>query len=220
MARRRRPQPRGWYEKKGDPAGTERFWDGEKWGPNPRFKKGVVPPKPVESTAAEAEPAMSKGASIWARITARSIDTLILLLPWFLLSSLAFSTETALLEDGTEETISSLSNPAYLWLAAGIIIVFEIGFTMTWGATPGKRLVGLVIVDGETSSYPLSLRPAVFRAVPLILTFSVPLVPLLWLACVAAMAIDRAQRSVFDFFGSTRVIPNPDRPGRMVMRRR
>ena len=224
MARRRKPQPRGWYEKKDDPPGTERFWDGENWGPNPRYKRGAEPARPKPADGAKngdpadrveetvAVPGVQN--SVWARISARSADTLVLMLPWYWLFVQGFTTETVLGSDGTAQTITT-TNYGYLWVAAAIVFVYDAAFTATWGATPGKRLVGLVVADRETGTCPPSWGRALMRATPLLLVVTVLLIPILWLACVAAMAVDKRKRSVFDFTGATVVVPDPKRRGWM-----
>jgi len=216
MARRRRPQPRGWYVKDGDPPGTERFWDGEKWGPQPRqMKNPPVAKKRPERGAAKRSRASAGGevtpevgteegdeatapvqGTIWARITARSTDALLLLLPFFLLLQKAIPPES--------ETVTT-RNDGYLWLAALVVISYEVIFTGVWGWTPGKRLMSLAVVDAETGESPGWLK-AVMRSTPLLLVITVLFIPVLWLACVIAMRIDRRQRSVFDFTGGTVVV--------------
>lgn len=46
--------PAGWYEGVGDPAGSERFWDGESWQGRPRMKAAaaahIEPPAPQPAT--------------------------------------------------------------------------------------------------------------------------------------------------------------------------
>jgi len=225
MARRRKPQPRGWYEKKGDPPGTERFWDGENWGPNPRYKRGAEPARTKPADSSEdgepgqrveetvAVPAVQN--TVWARISARSADTLVLMLPWYWLFVRGFTTETVAGPDpGTTQTITT-TNMGYLWAAAAMVFVYDAVFTATWGATPGKRLVGLVVADRERGTSPPGWGRALMRATPLLLVVAVIMVPILWLACVAAIAIDNRKRSIFDFSGATVVVPDPKRRGWM-----
>jgi uncharacterized RDD family membrane protein YckC len=214
VARRRKPRPRGWYEKQGDPPGTERFWDGENWGPNPRYKRGAEPARSKPADEAEVAVAIPAGQStVWARISARSADVLLLMLPWYWLFVQGFSSETVPGPDpGTTQTITS-TNVAYLWAAAALVFVYDAGFTATWGATPGKRLVGLVVADRDRGTSPPGWGRALMRAAPLLLLVAVLLIPILWLACVASMAIDKRKRSVFDFSGATVVVPDPQRRG-------
>ena len=150
-------------------------------------------------------------ATVWARISARSADILVLMLPWYWLFVQGFSTETV---EGTTETITT-TNVGYLWAAAALVFVYDATFTATWGATPGKRLVGLVVASRETGNSPPSWGRALMRATPLLLVVAVLLVPILWLACVASMAIDKDKRSIFDFSGATVVVPDPKRRGWM-----
>lgn len=217
MARRRRPQPRGWYVKDGDPPGTERFWDGEKWGPQPRQMKS--PPagrkRPERGAARKRAASTRRGAvqetetdagkeaeprpqgTIWARITARSTDALLLLLPFFFLLQQSYTVES--------ETLTT-RNDVYLWLTALLVISYEVVFTGVWGWTPGKRLVGLKVVDPANGESPPGWAKALMRSIPLILVVTILFIPVLWLVCVIAIRVDKRQRSVFDFTGGTVVV--------------
>ena len=220
MARRRRPRPRGWYVKDGDPPGTERFWDGEKWGPQPRrMKNPPVAKKRSERGAAgkstraagrkatrephtEAPPegvedqvSLPQG-TIMTRITARSIDGLALILPFYLLLGASVT---------MEGDVVVSRNDVFLWLIAVVVLGYEVIFTGVWGWTPGKRLTGLAVVDPGTGDRPGWVK-AIMRSTPLLLVVTVLLIPVLWLACVIAMRLDKRQRSVFDFVGGTAVV--------------
>ncbi len=214
---RKRPRPRGWYAKDGDPPGMERFWDGEKWGPQPRqmknppaakkrlerrgAKKSAAPPgqqATQEAQTAEGDAAASlPQGTIWARITARSTDALLLLLPWYFLFRESFTIES--------ETVTS-RNDVFLWLTALLVVGYEVVFTGVWGWTPGKRLVGLAVVDPADGHSPPGWAKVVMRSTPLLLVVTVIFIPVLWLACVIAMRLDKRQRSVFDFTGGTMVV--------------
>lgn len=226
MARRdRRPRARGWYVKSGDPPGTERFWDGEKWGPQPRMKRGaeVVEKKRPQPQRADAAPAGSAGeereaavpaqSSIWARISARSADMVIVALPWYYIWSQAFTTEESIVDGVATQTTAV--DQAYIWASVAFIVIYEVGFIRWWGATPGKRIVGLMIIDRETTEPPGWAR-AVLRSTPMVLVGAIVLAPLLWIFCVLAMWRDKAQRSLFDFSGGTLVVLDPNRPGRLA----
>ena len=227
--RRRRPLPRGWYEKDGDPPGTERFWDGEKWGPNPRQKRGAPqadksPPAEAVVGAGEAVAISEDGAAtlplatIPARISARSADMLIVLVPWYFVWIRAFRTVTVQGTDGPTEAIAT-ANSWFLWLAAGLVIVYEAAFVGTMGATPGKRLLGLTVASKEDLQSPPGWWRAIMRATPLLLLVAVVLVPVLWVASVVAMVVDRQKRSVFDFSAGTVVLVDPTRPPRWMRNR-
>lgn len=220
MARRRRPRPRGWYVKDGDPPGTERFWDGEKWGPQPRQMKNPPAAKnrPERGAAGKSRAAarrkvtrqpqgetppgevkeqvpLSQG-TIMTRITARSIDGLVLILPFYFLLQASVT---------MEGDVVVSRNDGFLWLIVAVVLSYEVIFTGVWGWTPGKRLMGLAVVDPATGESP-GWAKAAMRSTPLVLVVTVLLIPVLWLACVVAMRLDRRQRSVFDFTGGTVVV--------------
>ena len=230
MARKdRNPKTRGWYEKSGDPKGTERFWDGEKWGPQPRVKRGaeVAEPKqkrqridreaPAESDET-AESAASKEleleqSSVWARIAARAVDMVLVFLPWSLIWSRAFETEEVLV-DGVVNRTTNVSL-GLLWASVGVVVLYEVVFLTWWGATPGKRMVGLTVIDRDTLEAPGFVK-SLLRSTPFVLLSAVVMAPLLWLACVLAIVWDRYKRSVFDFSGRTFVVMDPERQGRLA----
>lgn len=238
MARKtRNPSRRGWYEKAGDPPGTERFWDGTKWGPNPRQKRGAAAATAAKATRSRAKQAVEPDAadaadedgeaasrptleqsSVWARISARSADMLVMLLPWYFLWIRAFDTQEIVDAEGVVTTITE-TNPVFLWLAPLVVVIYEVVFVGWWGATPGKRLVGLVIVDAESLERPTWGR-AVLRSTPLFLVAAIVLAPALWLLSVITMARSKTQRSLFDFSGGTFVILDPERPGRLARPKR
>jgi uncharacterized RDD family membrane protein YckC len=146
-------------------------------------------------------PATLPQGTLWARITARSTDALLLLLPFFLLLQKAIPPEA--------DTVTT-RNDGYLWLAGLMVIGYEVIFTGIWGWTPGKRLIGLAVIDPETGEPP-GWGKVVMRAMPLVLVVTVLFIPLLWLACVIAMRVDKRQRSVFDFTGGTAVVATAER---------
>ena len=234
MARKNRnPKARGWYDKAGDPPGTERFWDGEKWGPQPRVKRGaeaeVKKPsrraRDEESTAGDTEETAEQVAansdegldlqqsSLWARISARSADMVVVILPWYFIWVRAFSTETSVVDGVATDT--TVVDQTFIWASVAFLVIYEVAFVRWWGATPGKRLVGLLIVDRETMAPPGWLR-SVVRSTPMVLVAAVVLAPLLWIVCVVAMARDKWQRSVFDFSAGTVVVMDPKRSGRLA----
>ncbi|NND03800.1 MAG: hypothetical protein HKN91_13540 [Acidimicrobiia bacterium] len=229
MARKdRKPRARGWYVKSGDPDGTERFWDGDKWGPQPRVMRGAEQPKPAKALdtadgTSEEEPGSQATSvalpqsSLWARISARSADMVIVILPWYFIWIRAFTTEETIVDGvATEFTVV---DQTYIWAAVAFLFLYEVMFVRLWGATPGKRLVGLSVVDRETMTHPGWMR-AVVRATPMVLMAAAVLAPLLWIMNVLAMWRDKAQRSLFDFSGGTVVVMDPNRPGRLAKPRK
>ena len=187
----------------------ERFWDGENWGPHPRRIRGAeVEPNEEPTSPDIADRDYHAGAaelpSVWSRITARSVDILVLLFPWYwaVTRSVSRSTDAA----GNEVTTTNL---AYLALVAVLVVGYEVVLTSRFGGTIGKRVVGLRVIDKDTRITPPGIAKSVMRATPLLLAISI-LVVLLWVACVVAMYVDRKQRrSVFDFSGGTMVIVDP-----------
>lgn len=101
---------------------------------------------------------------------------------------------------------------------AVLAVVYEVAFTTRTGATPGKDLMHLRVVDAQTGATP-TLAQAVRRAVPLAAVWAVPglwgAVPLTAaLGATAAPSADR--RAVHDLIGGTLVVAavaDEPRPG-------
>ena len=179
---------------KNPPAGKER--PGRRGGKKPATPSARRVAQEAKAAALEEAAPLVQG-TVWARITARSIDALLLLMPWYFLFRESFTIES--------ETIST-RNDVFLWLTALLVVGYEAIFTGVWGWTPGKRLVGLAVVDPANGQSPPGWAKAIMRSTPLLLVVTVLLIPVLWLACVVAMRIDKRQRSVFDFTGGTAVV--------------
>jgi uncharacterized RDD family membrane protein YckC len=159
-------------------------------------RKETREPRPeAASGEVEEQPLLPQG-TIMTRITARSIDGLVLILPFYFLLGASVT---------MEGDVVVSRNDVFLWLIAVVVVGYEVIFTGVWGWTPGKRLTGLAIVDPETGDSP-GWAKAIMRSTPLLLVVTVLLIPVLWLACVIAMRLDKRQRSLFDFIGGTAVV--------------
>jgi uncharacterized RDD family membrane protein YckC len=139
-------QPPGWYYAQGDPPGTQRYWDGQKWegGPQP------IPGAPQDLTGG---PRLAEPIN---RIGARIIDGI----AWIIMSVII----TVIFGAGA---VFSGGGVSYATAAAsGIISVlaisaYEIAFVGTQGATPGKMLLGLLVTREDGS--PPEMRDATMR---------------------------------------------------------
>jgi uncharacterized RDD family membrane protein YckC len=183
--------PAGWYHAETDPSDTERYWDGSMWTADTR---------PVEPRTGPKTPDGRTLASGWARIGARLIDLVILLL---------ISIPLAVI--GTAETpegIVTTSGTALLQALVGA--AYEIGFVAFLGATPGKMAVGLEIVRQRDGVSPPGLGTAAIRWAPVVLGGLIPILGLVvflaFLASLVLVFVDSMHRSAFDFVGQTYVV--------------
>ena len=134
----------GWYHAAGDPAGTQRYWDGVQWQGNP---------EPVYQTGPVTDGGLG---SAGRRIAARSIDLAIWLAIWvgFLLLIIPS-------DDDTSATYLQMLVLG-LWTTAAIA-AYEIGCVAIVGATFGKMLLGLRVVNEDGS--PAGFQAAAMRMV-------------------------------------------------------
>lgn len=101
----------------------------------------------------------------------------------------------------------------FLFLVSFVVlyVVYEVLFTSRTGATPGKDLMRLQVVDDRTGSVPTSSQ-SVRRALPLALVWMVPgawpAVPLT--AALAAPGARGTGRGVHDVLSGTRVVLVPE----------
>lgn len=180
--------PPGWYPAQGDPPGTQRYWNGSTWEGEPQPVPGFV--------TTDSFPL----AGLPQRMLARLID----LVCWVVLFALARGV-TALLD------LQSFGAPLGYLLVVG----YEAYLIGTTGATIGKRMVDLVVV--ETDGSPASLLVALRRTgllIAMILLSAVPIIGtvagllLLVAAAVSAFMIysDDKGQTIWDRLGPTLVV--------------
>lgn len=182
--------PPGWYPAKGDPPGTQRFWNGSTWEGGPRPVPGVA--------VGDAFPL----ANLGPRLTARLIDLMI----WLVI---------ALIINRFFVLVLGGAGPLSWFLAGLAIIGYESWLVGSNGATVGKRVVGLGVVDEEGSRVELAgglRRSAILGAltllslVPWLGILSVVAAPLLVLAGILMIYADDRQQTPWDKVGKTLVV--------------
>ncbi|MGF1598527.1 MAG: RDD family protein [Acidimicrobiales bacterium] len=140
-------QPPGWYYAQGDPPGTQRYWDGQKWEGGPQPVPGA--PQDVMGGPTLAEPLN--------RIGARIIDGIIWLIISFVIGVIfgvsAFAT-------GSLE-VSYAATAAAGILSTLAVAAYEIYFVGSRGQTPGKMALGLKVTRADGS--PVDFRDAAMR---------------------------------------------------------
>lgn len=140
-------------------------------------------------------------AGFGRRLLAQLIDTALLMLVGLLVGVVVYGLN--ILQGIPPEEATTLSTAAD-WMLNLIVALITLLFWVTWQATPGKRLLGLRIVDAETGGLPpfnrLVLRYVGYfiSALPLSLGF-------LW------MLWDRRQQCWHDKLGRT-VVLHASRP--------
>jgi uncharacterized RDD family membrane protein YckC len=181
-----RPEP-GWYRADGDPSDTHRYWDGITW-------VGEAQPLPPGSRTGLDQHL----ASPWQRILARFIDVAVLIGATVLVR--------ALVDDdlGTTQPSATAAIVALL-----VTVTYEVGMVARLGATVGKLLMGLRIVDEHGTSPPnavVSIKrwaPNILALVPvvgIVAALAVLVASLIWIFT------DTERRSIFDKAAKTRVV--------------
>jgi uncharacterized RDD family membrane protein YckC len=151
--------PPGWYP---DPAGNPgwRWWDGHRWGPlatapAPGFPPWAQAGAPPWVNAEPVHPATGRPyASFWLRFAALLIDNLILTVPVYLLMFLVLIPMMLVALSGASEGDPTAGVAAMvvflplIWLVMiGGQVFYFVWFESRKGGTPGKRVLGLRVVD-------------------------------------------------------------------------
>ena len=178
----------GWYYADGDPPGTMRYWDGAQWIGEPTTSQPTYAGGGREYGGAG------------ARLGARILDAIIVGIPAVLI---AF----AIIDDTDDLATGNSFGFALIGLLIGL--AYEVGFTGTTGATPGKMILGLKVI-GEDGNSPPSWNAAFMRWLPAV----VGLVPgagsfialVLGIASGVMISSDDQNRSVQDRVGKTFVV--------------
>lgn len=183
--------PPGWYPAKGDPPGTQRYWNGTTWEGGPRPVPGVA--------VSDVLPL----ADLGRRVGARLIDLVI----WVVIALVLDRILVVLSFDG----FGAMSS-----LVAGLAVSgYEAYMVGTGGATVGKRLIGLSVMneDGSVVGMAGGIRRAALLVgltllglVPYLWVLSWLVIPLLLLAGILMIYADDRQQTPWDKIGRTLVV--------------
>ena len=143
-------QPAGWYHAPSDPAGTQRYWDGEQWVGEPEPVAGVVEPIGGLNLA---EPVNRIGA----RIIDGIVWTVLLLVVAYLVTG---TSGIGLRADGVSYGAHLLSTV----LGTALVAAYEVVMVTTRHATLGKVAMGLRVARQDGS--PVQRNDALLRVVP------------------------------------------------------
>jgi len=149
--------PAGWYHAEGDPAGTQRYWDGQGWQGGPQTVGAGVSGDVtnVNGMAISSE---------WKRMGARVIDVII---------SIIFSVIMGAIGVGANafDFAGDSGDDANLLFVGGLAIIGVL-FAFLWdalfvaflGGTPGKLMLGMRVVDADSGTTPPGPRFGFMRA--------------------------------------------------------
>ncbi|MDA3040266.1 MAG: RDD family protein [Actinomycetota bacterium] len=202
------PAP-GWYYAQGDPANTQRYWDGSSWqgGPQPIAAPGGG--NPTQNPIGYGVGA-STGAVLGAprsRMAARFIDVTIWIIIWILVS-MAFTLAIA----GGSGTLGS-SDIYFHPLIGGVagtlsIVAYETFLVANKGASLGKLVLGLAVLKEDGS--PADVKTG-FRRASLLLVGLVPILGFIiylfaFVASLVMIFTDARNQSVWDKVAKTIVV--------------
>jgi uncharacterized RDD family membrane protein YckC len=190
--------PSGYYQAKGDPPGTVRFWDGAQWQGGPT----TLPSAKAATTVTGL-----RLASPGRRIGARLLDYLVWLTIAVLVALILGVDVGGSLRAEIGAGASFFQN--LVWFAA--VAALEVGLVVTRGASLGKLALDLTVTDLD-GKLP-SLRQAAIRIAPLGLivlgSFGSWAILILAFISLVLMFADANHQTVWDKLAKTMVIDRP-----------
>jgi uncharacterized RDD family membrane protein YckC len=208
----------GWYNAEGDPPGTTRYWDGERWVGDPVHTPASSPESGgyMDTSAGQRFNLASPGS----RIAARLIDFLIALIIGFALlvpaitdlvddiDALGPDPSQAQVEDVLSDVIED--NIGRLAIFSIVGVLWDFLWVGVFGGTPGKLILGLRVARADNGVSPPGWGKAALRA----LNRVVALVPglggliagLIGLVSLIMLFSDDQNRTVMDRIASTVVV--------------
>ena len=195
-------QPPGWYYAQGDPPGTQRYWDGQKWEGGPQPVPGAGADVAAGGAQNLAEPLM--------RIGARVIDYII----WAIVSiivTLIFA--GSVLATGADDDVSFAAAFLAGIIGVGLITAYETFLVGSRGQTLGKMALGIKVVRMDGS--PPDMKDGFMRILPYtalgVLGSIIPFVGLISFIVVLVSLVflftDENRQTVWDKVAKTIVVP-------------
>lgn len=206
------PEP-GWYH---DPEGLLRWWDGTAWG-QVYQSFAVAGSWPVGFDGRHLQPPFGNLASPGKRILGRIIDFFIVVVPVMVLAVVisiatqpSYSDEYDYGTPGWSFVASGVGSLAIMAISLIGPALYEIMFVALKGATPGKMLVGVRVVQEGTGAVPgwgpaaLRWAPSLVSVIPCVGTYL--LAPALWIWALVNLFANPKRQTPFDLCANTVVI--------------
>lgn len=205
----------GWYNAEGDPPGTTRYWDGERWVGDP-----VHTPTSPGAGGYGGGTAGLRLASPGSRIGARLIDfviaiiiAIVLLLPMINdvvdgIDALGPNPTNSQVQTVVENALEDNFGRFALLSVGGIL--WDFLWVAFAGGTPGKLMLGLRVARPDTGESPPGFGKAALRSlnrlIALIPSFGSLISLLIGLASLIMLFTDDQHRTVMDRIATTVVI--------------
>ncbi len=195
-------QPPGWYYAQGDPPGTQRYWDGQKWEGGPQPVPGAGADVAAGGAQNLAEPIM--------RIGARVIDYVLWFFVLFIMALIFVGSIVATGNDDVSFVASFFAGV----VGVALITAYETLLVGTRGQTLGKMLLGVKVVRMDGS--PPDMKDAFMRIMPYtvlgVLGAIIPFFPGIISVVVALVSLvflftDPNRQTVWDKVAKTLVVP-------------
>ncbi len=200
-----RQQPAGWYYAKGDPPGTQRYWDGERWEAEPR----PVPGRTRSESSDGPDPAEPINR-IGARVLDLALWSLVgWIVRWAIIGVSGISPDELAEASYARGAVSGV-------VLTALTGTYEVAMVATRRATFGKMALGLEVAT--LSGAPVDLRIAVRRMAHYLglgllisLTATVGLIFYLVLVLIAIVSVvflftDPKRQTVWDKIAGTTVV--------------
>ncbi len=206
----------GWYNADGDPPGTTRYWDGERWVGDPVH----TPAGPTGGGFGADAPIGLRLASPGSRIGARLIDFIIAAIIAIALFVPAITdvidSLDALGPNPTDSQVQAVITDAIednfgrIALLGLIGILWDFLWVAFAGGTPGKLMLGLRVARPDTGESPPGFGKAALRSLnrllSLIPTIGGLIALLIGLVSLVMLFSDDQHRTVMDRIATTVVI--------------
>lgn len=207
----------GWYNAEGDPPGTTRYWDGERWVGDPVHTPAASPG--TGGYSGTQQPGL-RLASPGSRIGARLIDFIIaaiLAIAIFVpvigdvidsIDALGPNPTDSQVQDVVTNAIEDNFNRIAVLGIAGIL--WDFLWVAFAGGTPGKLMLGLRVARADTGASPPGFAKAALRSLNRLLSlipgFGGLVAALVGLVSLIMLFSDDQHRTVMDRVATTVVV--------------
>lgn len=131
-------------------------------------------------------------AGFWIRVLASVIDSIIIVALTFPLLFAVYGQDVLVSEE-------FIKGPAEILISYVLPIVFTIGLWIKFGGTPGKRILGLKIIDEKNHQH-LTIGRSLLRYLGYILSSITLLIGFIWIA------FDKKKKGLHDYMSGSIVV--------------
>jgi uncharacterized RDD family membrane protein YckC len=152
--------PQGWYHAHGDPHGTVRYWDGTLWVGKPTIGTAENPPPAPTPLGGGPTVHGRELASPGDRVAAAFLDAILNVAVGWIVTVAAVVAGWHIEHRGSRLLL--LVSTTLIGLNAAYYVIS----TTVWGATPGKKMLGIQVIRSKDGVGPPGLRAALLRFSP------------------------------------------------------